>query len=167
VLVTFLEWMRDTTFSTALRESIYMWAILNGIHVLALGLFLGLLLFWDLRLLNVGLRKVPVTETWDRLAPWIGLGFLVMAITGILLFVSDPVRFWGNVFFRIKFVAMAIAGINALAFHFWFGRGIESWNSAAVTPTSARIAGVTSLALWAVIVISGRLIAYNWFPPLV
>jgi hypothetical protein len=167
VLLTLFEWLRETTFSTDLRESIYMWAVVNGIHVLGLGLFMGMLLFWDLRLLNVGLRKVPVQETWDRLAPWIGLGFLVMVVSGVLLFVSDPVRFWGNIFFRMKLVALVLAGLNAAAFHFTVGKRVVDWDRAGQLPGSAKFVGAASLVLWAFIIVSGRLIAYSWFEPLV
>jgi hypothetical protein len=33
----------------------------------------------------------------------------------------------------------------------------------AVPPRRARVAGALSLALWTCIVVSGRMIAYNWF----
>jgi hypothetical protein len=167
VLLTLFEWLRETTFSTDLRESIYMWAVVNGVHVLGLGLFMGMLLFWDLRLLNLGLRHVPVQETWDRLAPWIGLGFLVMVVSGVLLFVSDPVRFWGNIFFRMKLVALVLAGLNAVAFHYTVGQRIVDWDRGGQLPGSAKFAGAASLVLWAFIIVSGRLIAYSWFEPLV
>lgn len=167
MLLSILEWLRETAFSTNLREAIYMWGVVNGIHVLGLGLFMGLLLFWDLRLLNVGLRKVPVSDTWDRLAPWIGLGFLVMAVTGVLLFTADPVRYWGNIFFRIKLVALVLAGLNALAFHYGVGKRVVNWDTAGALPAAARVAGASSLVLWVVIIVCGRLIAYSWFEPLV
>lgn len=167
MLLTLLEWLRETTFSTDLRESIYMWAVVNGIHVLGLGMFMGMLLFWDLRLLNVGLRKVPVQETWDRLAPWIGLGFAIMVVSGVLLFVSDPVRFWGNIFFRMKLVALVLAGLNAAAFHFTVGKRVVDWDRTGELPGVAKFSGAASLVLWAFIIVSGRLIAYSWFEPLV
>jgi hypothetical protein len=36
-----------------------------------------------------------------------------------------------------------------------------------VTPKAAKFAGAASIALWALIVVCGRFIAYNWFAPLV
>ena len=49
------------------------------------------------------------------------------------------------------------------------GMGIErrlvEWDTA-TTPRAAKIAGATSIAVWTVVVVVGRLIAYNWFPPL-
>jgi hypothetical protein len=158
--------MQSTSFSTGLRESVYMWAIVDGVHVLGLCIFLGMLLFWELRLFDVGLRSATVSETWDRLAPLILIGFVVMLLSGLLLFVSEPVRFWANIFFRIKLVALALAALNALAFHYTVGRRLVDWDARPL-PGSAHAVGVLSVTLWVVIVFCGRLIAYNWFEPLV
>lgn len=167
MLLRILQWLEATSFSTNLRESVYAWAVVNGTHVIGLALFLGLMLFVDLRLLSVRLTSVPTAEVWRRLSPWVFAGFALMAVTGALLFVSDPVRFWGNIFFRIKVVALALAGLNALAFHYGIGQRLGEWGTAGATPAAARVAGGVSLALWVAIVVCGRLIAYNWFEPLV
>ncbi len=161
-----LQSIQDTEFSTALRESVYMWGIVDGIHVIGLSLFLGILLFWELRLFNVGMRNASVSETWARLSPFIVVGFVVMITSGTLLFVSEPVRFWGSILFRIKMAAMLVAGVNALVFHYTIGRRLVDWDTRPL-PASAHVVGVVSVTLWVLIVFCGRLIAYNWFKPLV
>jgi hypothetical protein len=83
------------------------------------------------------------------------------------LFVAKPVYSWGHVFFRIKVVALILALANAVAFHFGIERRVVDWDCVPIPPRAARVAGVCSIALWAVIVVAGRLIGYNWFPPLV
>jgi len=87
--------------------------------------------------------------------------------SGLLLFASDPVRFFGNIFFRIKAVGLVLALLNALAFHFGIERRIVDWDTAAMPPRAAKLAGAISIGLWAAIVVTGRFVAYNWFPPLV
>jgi hypothetical protein len=111
------------------------------------------------------LRSASVSETWDRLAGLILVGFIVMTVSGLLLFISEPVRFWGNMFFRIKLVALALAGLNALAFHYGIGRRLVDWDVKPL-PSIAHVVGVLSVTLWVLIVFCGRLIAYNWFEPL-
>ncbi|HEX5108792.1 MAG TPA: DUF6644 family protein [Vicinamibacterales bacterium] len=163
----FCQWLGNTPFSTAIRESIWWYPIIESVHVLGLCLFVGLLLLWDLRLLGVTLRGVAVSEVWARLIPWISLGAVIMVMSGILLFVSDPVRFYGNVFFRIKAFGLFLALLNALAFHFGIERRLVDWDTAPETPRAAKLAGGFSIALWAIVVMTGRLVAYNWFAPLV
>lgn len=163
--VAFLQSIQDSDFSTSLRESVYMWGIVDGVHVIGLCIFLGMLLFWELRLFNVGLRSASVSESWARLSPWILAGFIVMVCSGLLLFVGEPVRYIANIFFRIKFAALILAGLNALAFHYTVGRKLVQWDVQPL-PRSAHWVGVASVTLWVLIVFCGRLIAYNWFPPI-
>jgi len=167
-ILPFLQWLQATPFSTGIRESTWWYPVIESVHVLSLCLFLGIALFWDLRLLAMGLRRVPVSDLASRLMPWTFVGFIFMTGSGVLLFIDEPVRFYGNIFFRVKVVALVLAGLNAWFFHYsGVGRRIIDWDISAVTPRGARIAGAVSLFLWAVIVVCGRFIAYNWFKPLV
>jgi hypothetical protein len=128
--------------------------------------FLGLLLLWDTRLLGLVLTRVWVSALWRQLFPWIGAGALLIVVTGLLLFWSDPVRFYGNVFFRIKLVALVLAALNAAVYHLGIERRLVEWDTA-TPPRAAKIAGASSIAIWVIVVVVGRLIAYNWFPSLV
>ena len=166
-LLSFCQWLAETPFSTGIRESTYIYPIIESVHVLSLCIFVGLLLLWDLRLIGAILRRVAVSEVWGRLIPWITLGAVLMVISGLLLFASDPVRFFGNVFFRVKAFGLFLALLNAMAFHLGIERKLVDWDTAAVTPRAAKFAGGISIFLWAVIVVTGRFVAYNWFSPLV
>ena len=166
-LLSFCQWLADTPFSTGIRESTYIYPIIESVHVLSLSIFVGLLVLWDLRLIGITLRRVAVSEVWSRLIPWITLGAVLMVISGLLLFASDPVRFFGNIFFRIKALGLFLALLNAIAFHLGIERKLVDWDTAAITPRAAKFAGAISIGLWAVIVVTGRFVAYNWFSPLV
>ena len=163
-----LEWVQETSVSVGIRESTWTYPIIQSSHVLGLCLFLGFALLWDLRLLNITLRGVPVSDVNSRVMPWTQVGFLIMVITGLLLFWAEPVRFYGNVFFRAKLVALVLAGANAGFFHFFTaGKRLIEWDNSPVSPASAKVAGIISITLWAMVVVFGRFIAYNWFDPLV
>jgi peptidoglycan/LPS O-acetylase OafA/YrhL len=58
---------------------------------------------------------------------------------------------------------LLLAGLNVWFFHARVYPGVASWDVDAGPPRAARVAGALSLALWIAIVISGRMIAYNWF----
>ena len=167
MILRFCQWLETTSVSQALAGSIWTYPIIESLHAVGVAAFLGLLLVWDLRLLGLLFRRVPVTEVWARLIPWIAAGALFMMATGIVLFVAKPVYSWGHIFFRIKLVALILALANAAAFHFGIERRVLDWDQIPTPPDSARAAGAISIALWAVIVVAGRLIGYNWFPPLV
>lgn len=161
------RWLESTSVSIGIRESIWTYPIIESAHVLGLTLFMGLLLFWDCRLIGVTFRHVPVSRIWKRLFPWITAGAALMVVTGLLLFWSDPVRFYGNIFFRVKVIGLVLALLNALAFHFGIERRLIDWDTAPTTPRAAWFAGAASISLWVLVIVAGRLIAYNWFKPLV
>jgi len=162
-LLPFCEWLASTKYSVALHESLYMYPIVESVHVLTLCLFVGMSVIYDLRLLGLTLRHVAVQELIDRVLPWMVAGFTVMFITGILLFYAIPVRSYQNVFFRIKLVALVLAGLNAWRFHAGIHKTMHQWGADARPPARARFAGAASLVLWALIIVCGRMIAYNWF----
>jgi hypothetical protein len=74
--LTFCQWLADTPGSIALHESVYVYPVIESIHVLTLCLFLGLAVTLDLRLLGIGMRQTPVSEVADRLLPWTVAGFV-------------------------------------------------------------------------------------------
>ncbi|MGH9144785.1 MAG: DUF6644 family protein [Vicinamibacterales bacterium] len=162
-LLPFCQWLADTSGSIALHESLYMYPLVESTHVLTLCLFLGMAIMFDLRLLGLTLTRVPITEMKRRLGPWMLIGFVVMVATGALLFYAIPVRSYQSIFFRTKIVALLLAGLNAFVFHSTIDRRVAEWDLDPVPPRAARRAGATSLVLWAVIVVAGRMIAYNWF----
>lgn len=162
-LPVFFEWLEGTWASVAIRESILFYPLVETSHVLTLCLFLGMTATWDLRLVGLSLRRVPVSEVIDRLFPWAIAGFVLMVISGSLLFLSSPVRASQNIFFQIKVVTIALAGLNAFVFHRTVFRWVAEWDRADVIPVRAKMAGIASLGLWSIVVICGRMQAYNWF----
>jgi uncharacterized membrane protein len=140
-----------------------MYPLIESTHVLTLGLFVGLTVMWDLRLLGVAFTAVPISEVARRILPWSRAGFYIMFVTGALLFYAIPVRNYQNIFFRTKMIMLVLALLNIWYFHNRTERGITRWDTNARPPRAVRIAAVASITLWFAIVVTGRMIAYNWF----
>jgi hypothetical protein len=162
-LLPFVQWLSETPGSTAVRESVWMYPLIESAHVLTLCVFLGVAIMFDLRLLGLTMTGVPMTQIRKRLGPWMAGGFIVMVSTGVLLFYAIPIRSYQSIWFRIKVVALILAGLNAFVFHSGIDRHVAEWDRDPVPPPAARRAGAASLVLWAIIVVVGRMIAYNWF----
>jgi len=162
-LLALCHWLENTPGSIALHESIWVYPIVESVHVLTLCVFLGLTVMLDLRLLGVALPATPVSQILKRFLPWTVAGFVVMVVSGALLFYAIPVKTYLNIFFRLKVAFLLMAGLNVAVFQVTAGRTIAHWDLDPRPPTGARLAGGVSLALWAAIVICGRMIAYNWF----
>jgi hypothetical protein len=162
-MLAFFEWLATTEGSIRLHESLYMYPVVESVHVWTLMLFFGLAAMLDLRLVGLAFMDVPVSELARRLLPWTFAGFVIMVISGVLLFYAIPVRTYHSVWFRGKVVLLLIAGVNAWVFHASIWRRVAHWDLDPVTPRGAKAAGWLSLALWIAIIFAGRMIAYNWF----
>lgn len=154
--------VQDSETSTALRESQYVWSLFEVAHVVCMCLFAGLIIMMDLRLLGIGNMQTPFSQLQKRLFPWQMLGMALSTVTGLVLVYGDPVRFYTNIFFWMKMSLMVIAGVNALAFHYIEYFNVDNWDNR-VPPYGAKLAGALGLGLWAFVIVSGRLIPYNWF----
>jgi hypothetical protein len=153
-----LHWLESSWLAQLVNNSTWMFPALEALHFLGLILLIGSLLVVDARLLGVGAR-VPVNAVMAFL-PWSLVGFAINLVTGIMFFVSDPNTYYPNTAFRLKMLAVVLAGLNAI----WFKRAVHpqllaSPDSSALPENSRLIAGL-SLALWFSVIVFGRLIPY-------
>ena len=162
-MMHFIEWLASTSWSIALRESLYLYPWIESAHVLFIAIFFGTLLFVDLRLSGYAFKKLSISEMNRKVLPLSIIGFILMTFTGFLLFYAIPIRNYQNLFFRIKMFLMILAGINALYFHWKMNQESKVWDSNRFIPFSMRCSAALSLGLWSLVIISGRMIAYNWF----
>jgi len=162
-LLKFAEAIGATSFSIGLHESYYMYAWIESIHVITLTISLGMLIVIDLRMLGVWLKDVPASKIAERLDRPMLIGFSIMVVTGVLLYVGIPIRTTQSLWFRIKVILLVAAFINAWLFRRHMQGSVGTWDVAAVPPRRTRVAAALSLTLWAGVVCCGRFIAYDWF----
>jgi len=151
-------WLESTPIAMWVGLSLWAYPGLLAVHIVGLAVVVGIFSMRDLRLLGLfpGLQPAAFLPL-SRLA-WVG--FIVNAISGILLFTSQAVTFVNNTPFLIKIVAilagMALAGVIQSRL-----RGeLAGVGSFAEVSNSTRIIAIASLACWLTAIIAGRLIAY-------
>lgn len=157
------HWLEATRVGVLVRESLYGFPILVGLHIFGLALSVGVLLWFDLRLIGVALTSSAVSRVYRGLIPWATAGFLSMLVTGSLLFTGFAAAAYQSPYFIIKVSALALAGLNALVYHLVTERGGQLWDNAPRPPAAARAAGMISLALWATVILCGRIMAYTMY----
>ena len=150
----------ETGSSTALRESLILFPLIEGVHLLGLALSFGLILFTDLRLIGLFMPNVPLSQLLGQLRRPIMAGFVLTFLTGFLLFWAEADTMIANPAFLVKVAAIVIALFNALAFEITLRRRGAAWADAPVLPLAARTAGWVSLSFWTAAAVGGRLIPY-------
>lgn len=159
----FVTWLGETPWSIALHESQYMYSFIETAHVMGITLFVGTIAMVDLRLLGLAFKDVSVSAMLKKMLPWTVGGFALMVVTGLLLFYAIPVRTFHSLWFRIKVVLLLAGAINIWHFHHRVQQDVSKWDVGVQPPTSARISAAISLVVWCGVIVTGRMIAYNWF----
>ena len=160
-MVTWCHWLQNTSFATGIRQSDLLFPLIEGSHILALSLSVGLILIFDLRLLRLAFRSEPAAAIMDQFVAWSLPGFAIIFATGVLLFISQAEKVYLNTFFRFKMLLLLLAGINAAVFQVKFYPKMAEWDKTGMVPWGARLSGALSLVFWACIIALGRTMAYE------
>jgi len=158
----FIQWLQDTSIATAIRESALVFPIILSLHLTGMGLFGGMILMTDLRILGIALTKHPVSDVVNGLRPWKHLGLTLTATCGILLLWCKAAIYYPNPFLHIKLTLFVLIIIHALVFRDVY-RNISDLDRSPVIPGRAKAAAVLSMILWIGVVTAGRWIGY-WEP---
>ena len=161
-LRSILESLDSTAWSIALRESLYVYPLIESTHVVVIMLSVGTLLIVNLRLLGVAFRHTPISQVSSNVLPWTIAGLAISAITGLLLFFASSVDTYHNIWFRAKLFLIVIAAINAWLFHKRLSRSRLLWDHNPRPPIAVRVSSGISIAIWLGIIVASRMIDYDW-----
>jgi hypothetical protein len=162
-LLEFAKWLQETSLSVSIRESILMFPLLEGGHLLGISVSAGTIAISDLRMMGLIFKKESASDVFHQLIPWTTAGFLLMITTGTFLLISEPVKCYNSTWFRLKVLFLFLAGLNVLIFHSSkVYRKMNEWEWAIDPPRAAKLAGWISLFSWAIVIITGRTTAYNF-----
>ena len=151
------DWLAATPPALAMRGYAWLYPAVEIVHIAGFVLLVGAVAMFDLRVLGFG-RQLPVKALARHLLPWSAGSMLLVLPTGLLLFAAEAPDLAANRVFLLKLVLIAVAGLNALAFHAGPYRHADAWGRRA--PPRAILHALLSLGLWFAVIACGRLLAY-------
>jgi hypothetical protein len=154
-----LVWLEGSGVAVAMRQWLWLYPIVEIVHILGFVLLVGAAAMFDIRLLGFS-RQLPVADMAQHLLRWARLSLLLVVPSGLLMFTAHATEMAGNPAFRLKLMLIAAATLNAVIFHRGPFTSVKNWNQSVAIPASAKIAAVLSLLLWAGVITCGRLLAY-------
>jgi hypothetical protein len=155
-LHAFFVWCEHTVVGTTVRESIWLFPIIEVVHLIGLAALGGAILLVDLRLLGIGLHGVPVASLARSARPWLWTSLAVTVGSGMLLFLSEALKCYENQAFWLKVVFLIAALLFAGLVRPRFTRDA----TAGPGRLGARLAGAVSLLLWTGVAAAGRGIGF-------
>lgn len=156
-----LEWLDAIPLSTWLKESPSVWSspTVLTLHTMGLSILVGACGVLDLRLLGVS-RGIPLAAfRWVFRA--VAIGLTVNLVTGVLLFIKNPVTWAASVPFLIKMllVVASVATVVPIRRYVLSDAALSDAANGEVTG-SVRGLAVVSILAWSAAVTAGRLLAY-------
>jgi hypothetical protein len=158
----FAQWLDQTSFGHEMRESLYLFPIIETLHVFGIVLLVSSAFLLDLRLFGVGpMRDEPVEKLARWILPWVVAGSVIQVVTGVLMFSAEATRAAINTFFWYKMFLLFGVAINALIFHTTVFKQVQKWNNTKVAPFAARVYGTFSICMWLGIIALGRWFSFH------
>jgi hypothetical protein len=136
-----------------LNVSPWTFPILEVTHIVSFAVAIGTVALVDFRLLGLAmLRQTPAGLTKDTNL-WTLLSLATAIFSGLLMYSTDPDKFYLNVAFLFKVACLVLA----IAFHYTIHRRAALSNA---TGGQAKLAACVSIALWVSVVFGGIFIEF-------
>jgi uncharacterized membrane protein SirB2 len=146
----------SSRLSEVIQSTLWLTPLLQAIHILMIGSVFISVLMVVLRI-NGRIRADESFEaTWSRFAPWMKWALLVMAATGIVLCIGEPLREAKALSFWLKMGLILVGVLSVLGLR---RAAIRAPGNS--MPGGIRFASVLVLLVWIAIIFLGRAIAYD------
>jgi hypothetical protein len=155
-LLPFFEWCETTTIGHAIKDSAWLFPVIEAVHLLGLSVLGGSLLVVDLRMLGLGLRRQSIADLAKDTRAWLLGSIAVMMLTGTGLFLSESVKCYYNQAFWLKITTLPVALLFTLTV-----RRRVAMAATVGTTLRTRLVACVSLALWFTVAAAGRWIGFS------
>jgi hypothetical protein len=153
----FFQLCEKTPVGEAIRNSLWLFPVIETCHLLGLAVIGGAVLMLDLRLFGLGLRRQPVARVAKDTEPWLIGSLAVMLPTGILLFLSESTKCYYSDAFWVKMTSLFLA----IVFTFTVRRRVAMADETHARPLLRKLVALVSLLLWSGVGAGGRWIGFS------
>jgi hypothetical protein len=141
MLLPFFSWCEHSWVGQTIQSSVWLFPVIESIHLVGLGVIAGAVLIVDMRLLGVGLRG----------------SLALMFASGSLLFSSEATKCYSSFPFWIKMSSLLLA----IIFTFAVKSAVIRNKLDQRYPLLGKATGLISLALWFGVAWGGRWIGFS------
>lgn len=156
-----LAWLQGSALAARIRDSLFLFPLLESAHVVGLAIVVGTISVIDLRLLGIASVECSFARMASDLLKWTWSAFVLTFITGALMFITNADVYFHNTPFRIKMALLVLAGLNTLVFELTAAKAIRQWDLAPSAPPISKVVATLSLILWISVIFAGRIIGFT------
>jgi tryptophan-rich sensory protein len=160
-LASIIQSVEASAIAEWMRTSVKAMPVVESIHVLAAATVFGTIFIVDLRLLGFPNTHRPFTRISGEILRLTWVAFSCAVITGLLMFAANASTYFGNTAFRLKMLALLLAGVNMAIFQSITFRGVSAWDVSLRPPLAGRAAGALSILIWITVIFIARWIGFT------
>jgi len=153
--------LEASSLAVSIRNSLYLFPLIESAHVIGLAMVFGTIAIIDLRLLGIASTRRSFTRMASDIMKWTWAAFALTVTTGLLMFVTNAGVYYHNFYFRSKMAMLVLAGINVVIFDRIVVRSVHRWDKDAAAPAAGRTVAAVSLLIWISIIFLGRWIGFT------
>jgi hypothetical protein len=163
MLLPYFEWLESLWLGKAVVGSLWLFPVIESVHLLALSVLGGSILLVDLRLLGFGLKNHRVSALAKDARPFTVGAIAVLIATGVPLFMAEAIKCYYSPSFWVKMTTLAMA----LVFTFTIrarvaaADGVDDTGSPVRRTARQVVVGALSIALWVTVAAAGRWIGFS------
>ena len=155
-LLPLFQWANNLQVAEGVRRSTWIFPAAETVHIVALAVLFGTVVFVDLQMLGLVRRDTSTSHLEKELRPWTFSSLIVILATGVLLFSSEAMKLYINIPFQLKIVTLLIA----IAFNYTIHRKVIGIEPARLGPVWGKFTAAVSIALWLSVGFAGRAIGF-------
>ena len=159
-LIELSLWMSDWPFALWLQSNFLAIPGFQTLHIIAIAALFSTALMLNMRVWGLTGRDQPLEVAYRRYRPWTWWALAMLAATGIILLISEPVRNLVNSIFWIKMIFLALAIAATLVFQRGVRKRMAEWELSSDGHAALRTGAVAVTLLWCAVITGGRWIAY-------
>jgi hypothetical protein len=156
MVLAFFKWCEASAIGKGISGSVYLFPVVEAVHLLALAVIGGAVLIVDMRLAGLGLKKQSAAEIAGEAEPWLMWSLAVMLVSGFMLMCSEAMRCYYNGAFWLKMYSLFFA----IIFTFTIRRRVAARATTLGTTAKEIIVAVISVLLWSGVGLGGRGIGF-------
>jgi len=137
-----------------LNSNEWSFPLFECIHIATFAMSVGTIAIVDFRLLGIAMGRQTAAQLLKATWMWTLVGLVIVITSGMVIFTTDPLRYYYNSAFRYKCIALLVAVIYNYTIH----RRVASSEP---SPLVGKLVGGFSLLLWISIVFAGLFYAFS------
>lgn len=137
-----------------LNNNEWAFPLAECVHITAFAFSIGTIAAVDMRLLGLGWKSTKASDLLKDTMIWTLCGLIVVITSGLIIFSSDPIRYFYNDSFRFKNITLLLA----IIFNYTVHRKVAA---ADLTGPAAAGTALLSLAMWISITFAGLFYAFT------